>query len=126
LFEYIKFMDKKFQIKGNGPDEYNCWNFCVALSKANGLFLPPEQPVIDLKERDGVISQIKEDFVRIDEPGGGLVVTFRIHPKYVTHMGMLLDERRFIHIVPRKHVCVENLNSLQWRDKIDGYWKYRS
>ena len=53
------------------------------------------------------------------------LVAFAIVAPYVTHMGMVLDDRRhFIHIMRKRSVAIERLNATCWQRRIEGIYEF--
>lgn len=67
-----------------------------------------------------------ELFVKIDKPEPGCLALFCVIPPYVTHIGVVLDDcNQFIHSASKnKNVCIEKLNSISWRHRIKGFYKW--
>lgn len=69
--------------------------------------------------------QVKELYETLEKPVPGCLVTFCIIPPYSTHIGVVLDDcNQFLHVMRDKNVCIERLNSLRWKDKVTGYYKW--
>jgi cell wall-associated NlpC family hydrolase len=49
----------------------------------------------------------------------GAVVLIRNHPKYVNHVGLIVQPGRFIHAIEGHGVCVESVR--RWKQKIEGF-----
>lgn len=70
-------------------------------------------------------SQGRELFVSLPKPEPWCVVTFAIHPRFVSHVGVVLDDcRRFIHIMEKTSVTAERLDALEWAPRIKGFYRW--
>jgi len=103
---------------------YNCYGLCCEVCKRMGIMLPDRQPVEDLAERSLVINTNKQDYIKLDSPEPGCLVTFKVRPPYVTHVGVMLDKVRFIHVMKKRQVCIERIDRPFWRDRLDGFYRY--
>ena len=85
----------RFSEDGDGPKEFNCWNLCREIYRRCGKFLPKYSDYIsDISQRDNLIkSVIADDFVRIDKPESLCMVTLKLRPRAITHIGCVLDNR---------------------------------
>jgi len=117
---------KPFDLNGTGPDKYNCYNLCVEVCKRAGIIIPEKQPIENLPERSGAIEQgLSDYFVNIKKPKPYCLVTFKVKPPYVTHIGVVLEDcKTFMHVMLKRNVVIERLDSLNWVKKIDGYYRY--
>ena len=116
----------QFGEDGEGPKEYNCWNLCREIYRRCGKFLPKYSDYIAaVSQRDNLIKEIIEtDFVRIDKPDPMCLVTLKLAPRMITHIGCVLDNRRFIQVRRNVGVSIERLDNKQWLRRIEGFYKY--
>lgn len=116
----------RFRENGAGPDEFNCWNLCREIYRRAGRALPAYHEYISkLSRRDRFINAVKAaDFEPAAEPGFLDIVTLRLKGRLVTHVGCMLDKRRFIHISKKCGVSVTGINDRKWKDKIEGIYRY--
>lgn len=122
---YIDLLGKDFKYGGRGPDKFDCYGLAIEIYKRLGIELPeyesfadPEQ--IDLGMNDGRRNYLQE----IPKPEVGCMVMFSIRPPYVSHMGIMLDSNKFIHIMHKSQVSVERTDSLLWANKLAGFYRY--
>ncbi len=126
----IRFTDllgKEFAWGGRGPDVYDCYGLVIETRKRAGLPMPDDyasssdKSEINTAIHDGSRAH---NFVQLPGPRPFCLVTFRIHPRFSTHIGMVLaDCRRFIHIQRRMRAGVERLDSQVWKNRITGFWE---
>jgi len=117
---------KPFDLNGTGDTGWNCYNLCCEVCRRAGVEIPERQPIEDLSERSVAIEQgLCEHFINIEKPEPYCLVTFKVRPPYVTHVGVVLEDcRTFIHVMAKRNVVVERLDNLNWIKKIDGYYRY--
>lgn len=120
-------LGKEFAYGGRGPDRYDCYGLMIEARGRVGLPMPPDYVSTDIPEAiHGAIEEARRSFGfrELPEPSPFCLVTFRLHPRYTTHIGMVLQDRgRFIHILPKLRVAVERLDSPCWRRRITGFWE---
>ncbi|MEM5786467.1 MAG: NlpC/P60 family protein [Syntrophobacteraceae bacterium] len=125
--EYADLLGKEFRYGARGPDAFDCYGLVIELRGRAGLFMPGFYPSTELPEvmDDSIRDAIRTcSFLELPGPRPFCLVTFRLHPKFTTHIGMVLqDEIRFIHILPRMRVGVERLDSPVWRHRVTGFWE---
>lgn len=112
-----------------GKNGFNCYSLCREVCGRKGINLPDKQPAFTiapiLSERAHEINSGKADYVPLLEPEPFCVVTFRIHPKFVTHTGVVLEDcLHFIHIMKKSHVVIERLDLPRWRKRLDGFYRF--
>jgi hypothetical protein len=134
--DYNDLLGAKFTHGGNSIAEgFDCWSLVREVYRRLGRELLEykhlcEQIIKDDKFQyehvDTLINDRKYLFVRLDRPEPFCIVTFIMLPPFVTHIGVVLEDKRsFIHILKQSSVSVERLDSLLWEKKIDGFWKFK-
>lgn len=123
---YIDLLGKNFKPTGRGPDVYDCYGLAIEVCKRQGIVLPD---IYSEVEAELIHLQIVENttttstFNRLEKPEPFCLVTFTIHPPYVSHIGVVLaDCKRFIHILARRKVTIERLDSPDWVRRVVGYY----
>ena len=116
----------RFSENGEGPKEYNCWNLCREIYRRCGKALPKYSDYIAvISQRDNLIKTvIEDDFLRIDKSEPLCLVTLMLAPRAITHIGVVLDNRRFIHVRRNVGVVVERLDNKAWKKRIEGFYRY--
>lgn len=104
---------------------FNCYSLCKEVCRRGGVLLPDRQPVEELSDRSDAINSGKVDYIKLEKPEPFCLATFKMHPKFVTHIGVVLEDcQHFIHILKKKAVIVERLDSPRWQKRLDGYYGY--
>lgn len=118
-----------YLIHGRDPKVgLDCYGLVRVASTRMGFFSPDYgNPSCDpsflttMKETE----PIKDLYVELKKPEPGCLVTFCVKRPYTTHIGIVLDDcNRFLHVMRNKNVCIERLDSLLWKNKITGYYKW--
>jgi cell wall-associated NlpC family hydrolase len=104
----------------------DCYGLCMEIAfRADSPIHEFHHGIEDLVDRDGAIADGKTHFKQVDKPEPYCIVTFKIHPPFVTHMGIVLpDCKRFIHILEKKSVSIAKLSDKIWTRKLDGFYRF--
>ena len=122
---YFDLLGKRFRYGGRGPEHFDCYGLVMEMYRRQGIDLPEYESFADPRLIDAGLSDGRERWVTgIEAPEAGCMVMFRVHPPYVSHIGVMLDSLRFIHIMHKTGVAVERIDSLLWRDKLAGFYRY--
>ena len=127
-FFYADLLGKAFAYGGRGPDVYDCYGLCVELRRRAGLPMPAGYlSCSDSSEIDGRLREAeRECAIELPGPQPFCLVTFRLHPRYTSHIGFVLQDCvRFLHIMQRMRVTVERLDAPEWRSKITGFFEVK-
>lgn len=77
----------------------DCLGLCIEIFKRKGIIDFPDFSAPDKREEiHKLIMEGTELFEEIDKPEEGCVVALMVRPPYVTHMGVIINEKEFIHI----------------------------
>jgi len=121
----------EFSKDGNGPHFYNCWNLVREVFRCAGKHLPSYSKWVEsIVDRNGFIESLRHcgDFIELDKSEYLAIVTLKLSPRHsdcITHMGTVIDKRRFIQI--RKEpvgVSIERLDDKQWMRRFEGFYRY--
>jgi len=107
-----------------GLNGYNCYSLCQEVYKRAGIRLPSWNWVADLSLRSETIKNAKRLFIELSEPEPYCLVVFKLHPRFCTHIGIMLDRLHFLHVMKKRNVCLERIDNPYWQKRIDGYYKY--
>ena len=125
MFSYIDLLGKKFKYGGRGPEVYDCWGLCREVYRRLGIDVPDFQSSSDFSEIHQKILQGKELLEQLNEPEPYCMVFFTLRPPYVTHIGIVLNPPYFIHILEKSEVAVERLDSITWKKRIAGFYRWK-
>lgn len=124
--DYRDLLGKDFQYGARGPDAYDCYGLMIECRRRVGKYMPEDYLSFeDLHERHlAIMEAARTRFVELCQPQPHCLVTFKIHPRFTTHIGMVLEDgTRFIHILRMMRVGVERLDSPVWLTRITGFWE---
>lgn len=123
-----KYIDIHFTEKGRGMAGCDCWGLVFLiyrdlLDTELPLYLDSYQNTADEKVVSAAIRNEKVNWEEVDKAQPGNVVLIRLKGQPM-HVGVYLGNGRFIHCLDKVGVVIEKVNSITWRDRIVGYYKY--
>ncbi len=120
------FVGKDFAWGGRGPDTYDCYGLVKAVQAARGIELPEYASVSDKALIHQLVMAERELFVPLERPEPWCVVALAIHPRFVSHVGVVIDDsRRFIHVMAKTRVSIERLDAPEWAKRIRGFYRWQ-
>ena len=120
--DYIGLPYKEMGRKINSCDCYGLLR--ILYRDLKGIHLEAYENVkADRALHNDMIIAGQKDWQEIEKPGFGDVVCFKIMG-LVSHVGMMIDQTNFIHAWNGTDSCIENINSIQWRHRVDGFFRY--
>ncbi len=122
---YADLLGKRFRYGGRGPDEYDCYGLVMEIYKRIGVDLPDYGFADNYKGIDAMVQRFAINFKRLSFPVAPCIVAFMIWPPYVSHIGVVLEGDRFLHIMQRSQVSRERLSAPEWASRIAGYYQVR-
>lgn len=121
---YSDLINKPFTDQGRGPDGYDCWGLVKEVYKRNGIELPDY--TISAKACEEISQQIIEsrpDWEQIQIAETPCLVVLKGDLYFVQHLGVHVGFKKFIH-ASEQGVCIDRLNSPQWKTKFRGFYRY--
>lgn len=115
----------EFAEDGDGEGFYNCWNLIREVYRRAGRVLPEySEYIAAIADRSNLIETIKDDdFVPLSRPEFLAIVLFTVRGAY-THMGVVIDRNRYIHMRKKAGVAIERLDIGEWSKRIEGFYSY--
>ena len=115
-----------FKIHGRDLKGLDCYGLVKLIEKKRGNIIPEyaysgiEKTFVDYMINDNM-SLVTE----IENPEPFCTVTFSIRQPFVHHIGIVLSNTNyFIHVMQKRHVVIERLDSDTWKNKIRGYYTW--
>ena len=115
---------KRFEMAANGPDAYDCYNLCKEVLRRAGYELPEKKCIYDLAARSKALIDAKKMCIRLDKPKKYCIVSFSFQRGLVTHIGVMVDRKRFIHTRENTSVCIESLERPYWGKNVEGFYEF--
>jgi cell wall-associated NlpC family hydrolase len=109
----------------------DCWKLvCLIYRERLGIILPTFTGIFldhspeTLKEVSRTMKEEKQKWIKVEKPAIYDVVLLRTGIMS-NHVGLVLDSRRMIHIMDGIDSCIEEYTGLQWKNRIEGFYRYR-
>jgi len=125
-FNYTDLLGKEFEYGGRGPDAFDCWGLCLEVTKRAGVVLPRVYTPAEFAAMNDLFDSTKGgDYIKINKPEPFCIAVFRMRPPIIWHAAVVLpDCHRFIHIMQRRSVTIDRLDSPVWERKLDGFYVF--
>lgn len=119
-------LGRSFLYGGRGPLAFDCYGLVMEIYKRRGIALPDFGSSPSTAWQHRMILEGRKLFTELSKPEPFCIVTFSIRPGFTTHVGVVLEDGvRFMHIMAKTEVTIERLDSLTWKRKITGYFKWK-
>jgi hypothetical protein len=69
--------------------------------------------------------ELRHGWVEVDQPVAMDGVLLRIGGRPL-HVGLMLDGTRFLHVDRGIETCVQEIDGIEWRDRVLGYYRLAS
>lgn len=123
--DYIKYLGTKYLYEGNSIREgYDCINLCCALAKDRNIKMKNiNHSYCDINSYHHLFNlRNTQEFLKV-KPQKDVLVVFKIAGK-ISHVGYMLDNTSFIHIMENSSVTVEKITNANWEKRVIGFYKY--
>jgi hypothetical protein len=122
-----KYIGIPFLDKGRDTDGIDCWGLVRLVYKQEyNIDLPnfsTEYEADDTERMRDLFAQYKEGWEQIDAPTEGCIVLFNILG-VESHMGIAISSTHFLHARDKYTSAIESFESVGWRNRITGFYKY--
>lgn len=119
-----------FREKGRDRTGVDCWGLVrLALEEQFGFLGLPgyEDGYRDTADRDGIAEAVRSGLLQgwepADSPAAGSLVILRLAGR-PWHCGLMANRTWMLHTLEGTGVCVERVDGLLWRNRIEGWWRY--
>jgi cell wall-associated NlpC family hydrolase len=125
----IEYIGKSYKAFSRGPDSFDCCGLVMDIySKTLGITLTDHAYSNTHEFRDNAIIYNQEESAKvwdkIQSPKLHDLVVFNIGG-YPVHVGVMIDSKRFIHAHESCGIAIESVESVKWRNRINGYYRHR-
>lgn len=119
-----------FSPDGRNRDGLDCWGLvCLIYHERLGIDLPDyrgifvDQSLSSLKAAARAYASGKESWQRVDAPQMYDVVMLRTG-KYLWHVGIVIDNRRMLHVMEGIDSTIEEYTGLMWKNRVEEFRRY--
>ncbi len=123
MINYSKYLGIPYKENGRDFNGLDCYGLVKLIYDENFKKLPDYVIPFEESLAYQIYIDSKNMFTQLDKPEHGCIVVFSFKPNHI-HVGVVIDDNRFIHILPKKNVVIERLNNFFWSKKIIGYYKW--
>ena len=95
----------------------------IELNLFNGVFI--NQSFSCLKNVARVMEDEREKWERVEKPIVFDVILLRFS-EYVWHCGVIIGNKKMIHVMTGINSCIENYNSITWRQRVAEFRRYKN
>jgi cell wall-associated NlpC family hydrolase len=119
-----------FGKNGNTRESLDCWRLVVLvyheklgveLPDYSGIFV--DDSLTSLIKVTRKIREEKQKWECVDKPQTYDVILLRTG-NMVYHTGIVIDQKRMLHTMEGINSTIEEYKSLQWKDKVEGFYHY--
>lgn len=116
-----------YELSGNGKDGQgiDCYELVVQLGQHYGFNYPTPQYEYDIPSRNSVADSNRKFFTRIDLPRFGDIIAIKIGC-FVAHIGFMINHYQFIHAIKEHGVTISRVDSIKYRNRIEGYYRCKN
>jgi len=119
----IPFVDRGRDL--NGVD---CWGLAVLVYRAAGIQIPEYNEYGDICRRERaelarIIDENRSDWKEVSRPQSLDLVLIRINGQ-ASHIAVMVDSVRMLNITREGESAIESTRSVQWCNRIVGYFRY--
>ena len=123
---YSDLIGKGFAPGGRGPLTFDCYGVVKAVLERNGIPAPDYPSVEDAGVNASLIfAAMEAGWEKVRIPEANCVVLLRMDRLEGTHVGVMVDESRFLHALQKTGVCVESVRSELWKRRIIGFYRWK-
>lgn len=122
---YSKYLGIPYKENGRDSNGLDCYGLIRMISHELGISIPEYATPDEQSLIYQMYNSEKELFLKLDKPEPNCYVVFSIKPYHI-HIGIMIDENKFIHILEKRNVAIEELNHWFWKEKIIGFYKWNN
>lgn len=116
-----------FADKGRTDAGFDCYGLLCDIYKMQRNIVLPSlaenyESSTDKKQTSQLIDVKKIDWKPVTDPNEFDVVVFNIHG-LPTHVGVMLDRFRFIHVMKGRNTAIERITHINWTKRVEGFYR---
>lgn len=121
-----KFLGVNYKFNGENINTgLDCINLCILVGKEFNKEIPNINHINFTQQNYSSLFNLRNDTLLWEnvEPQQHTLAVFTING-IVKHVGYMLNETEFIHIMENSRVTVDSITSIQWKRRFIGCYKY--
>ena len=126
----IEYVGIPFMKDGNDRNGCDCWRLVVMVYRERlGIDLPDfagayvDGSLASLKMVSRMIRDGKQSWQKVDKPIPFDVILLRTG-SMVYHVGVVIDRKRMLHVMEGINSTIEEFTGIQWKKKVEGFYRY--
>lgn len=119
-----------YKNKGRNLLGADCWGLLrLFYIQELGVMLPSYDEhytdSFDKSSTEDAIKSFSQDWTKVDAPKYGDAIKLRLmgHP---CHVGVYLENKEFLHTQIGHDSCIDRLDGVKWKNRIDGFYRHKS
>jgi len=126
LFDYSSLVGVPYMKNGRDISKgVDCLGLCIEYYKRKGINNFPDFSAPNEREAiHELMMQGKDLFEELDKPEEGCIIALSIRPPFVSHIGIMIDNNRFVHTLTGKRSVIAKINDIFWSKRIRGFYRY--
>jgi len=126
--DFSKYIGIPFEDKGRTAEGLDCWGLlCLIFKEQFNIFIPTFEysTATNFSEVGKLIEDNIHVWIKIepDTRKVGDVILLRLLG-YPVHVGILVDRQRMIHVFKGTNTCLQRINSIVWKKRIQGIYRH--
>lgn len=122
----MKYLGTSYKFNGESLAEgLDCVNLCILVAKDFGINMPNINHTLHTESSYSVLFNTRNDISlwKAVPPKAGTLCVFRINGE-VKHVGYMINDTEFIHIMENSKVTVDSISGIQWCRRLVGCYEY--
>ena len=112
-----------FALGGRTFPEYDCYGLVIEVCKRLGIIIPAFVSPPEEEDFHKTVLAKEDLFTKLDAPEDHCIVLLNTVHRIPTHVGVVLEYPRFIHIMKGRRVAIERLTSIFWSTRVKGFYR---
>ena len=122
----MKYLGTPYLYQGSTIEEgLDCANLCTLVGKDLGILIPNINHTLYNQDSYSVLFNTKDNtrLWKEVQPRANTLVVFKVNG-IIQHVGYMVNDFEFIHIMENSKVSVDSLDSVQWKRRFVGCYEY--
>lgn len=115
-----------YQEYGLGNPGYDCFTLAQEIYRRHGIILPDFDYSFGYSSQNNAVDENRQYYEKLRFPEPLSIAAIKYHPKYVTHIGVVIDHHRIIHATEKNGVVISRYTSPVLKNKIEGFYKWKA
>ena len=128
--DLIKFIGLPYKHRGASMDGCDCYGLVKLFYRdVMSVDLPDYQimysDTFDKEECSGVVADVCGEWIEVDEPSFGSVLTFSIMGA-ICHVGIHIGDGDFVHSFNGTNSCIESIRDISWNKRLHKAYEWQN